>query len=219
MKDLYILGAGGFGREIAWVINDINKVKPQYNVIGFLDDREEIQGERINGIKVVGKISEFKDLPEYGKIYATIGILDSLIRRNIIESYKDFNRWATIIHPTAVISETATIGTGTIIFPYATVGVDAAIGANSFLNIHCSVGHDCRLGNNVTMLIGAILGGGVIVGENSCIATNAAVLPGKNVGKNVFVGAGSIVNKKVRDNVTVFGVPARIIAYKSDTDN
>ncbi len=214
MRDLLIIGAGGFGREIVWVVEDINALNPEFNIIGFLDDDDSIQGQIINGIKVVGKVQDLKQWESNDNAYAVIGILNPEIKEDVIRRTSFFTRWATVIHPTAVISKTAQIGEGTVVFPYATVGVDARIGSNCFLNIHCAVGHDCVLEGNVSVLIGAVLCGGAMIGENTCIATNASVLPGKHIGKNVYVGAGSVVNKKVRDNVTVFGMPAQVIAHK-----
>ena len=58
MKDLIIIGASGFGREVAWLVERINKMAPTWNVIGFMDDNEDIQGTIINGHKVVGKSND-----------------------------------------------------------------------------------------------------------------------------------------------------------------
>ena len=64
MKDIIVFGASGFGREVAWLIERINKVQSTWNLLGFMDDAENIQGTEINGYKVLGKIDDIKRYPD-----------------------------------------------------------------------------------------------------------------------------------------------------------
>lgn len=210
MKNIVIIGAGGFGKEIAWVIEDINKGSPKYHLLGYLDEKMLV-GQKINRIPVIGTDDEIISLGRQMELYAVIGILDCEKKKGIVDTFSGFVQWETICHPTAVISDSAKIGCGTVVFPYATIGVDVVVGTHCFMNIHSMVGHDCVLGDYVSVLAGGKIGGNVSVGEGSMIATNATVLPGVKIGNNAVVGAGSVATKKVKDNVTVFGVPAQIL--------
>ena len=64
MKDLIIFGASGFGREVAWAVERLNKVTPTWNLLGFMDDADDIQGTEINGYKVLGKTADVSNYPD-----------------------------------------------------------------------------------------------------------------------------------------------------------
>ena len=210
MKNLVIIGAGGLAKEVVWVIRDINRNTPTYNILGYLDE-ESLIGQTINGINVIGSDGDLKSISSANDVWAVVAIREEQIRRRIVEQLDWFGRWATIIHPTAVVSESSQIGVGSIVFPFSTVGVDATIGKHCFVNIHTMVGHDCSVGDFSSVLAGSKLCGHVKIGSLSCISTNASILPDIEIGENVVIGAGSVVMKNVESNTSSFGVPSRVM--------
>lgn len=116
---------------------------------------------------------------------------------------------ATVIHPAAVVSPRASVGTGVFVAAGCVVAPDAKIGDLSFLNANCAVDHDCELGVAVQLGPGVTLPGRVVAGDTAFVGTGAVVLPGKRIGVGAVVGAGSVVTRDVPDGVTVAGNPAR----------
>ncbi len=102
MKDLIIFGASGFGREVAWAVERINKISPTWNLLGFMDDNESIQGTEINGYKVLGKTA---DVINYPDAFFVCAVGSSKIREKIINNIKSLNphiKFGTVIDcPTA----------------------------------------------------------------------------------------------------------------------
>lgn len=116
-----------------------------------------------------------------------------------------------LVHPSAILSPTASLGAGTLVAPGAVVNADASIGRGVILNTGCSIDHDCILGDFVHVSPGARLAGNVHVGDGTWIGIGAVVREGLHIGKNVIVAAGAAVIHNLSDNARVGGVPARAI--------
>lgn len=116
-----------------------------------------------------------------------------------------------LIHPSATVSPTATIGAGTHVAPQVVIHPLAQVGEVVILNTGCIIEHDCVIGDACHISPGAVLAGGVTVGERTWIGANATVINNIKIGKDVIVGAGSVVIRDLPDGVTAVGNPARII--------
>jgi sugar O-acyltransferase (sialic acid O-acetyltransferase NeuD family) len=116
----------------------------------------------------------------------------------------------SVIHPSAIISQRATIGHGTVVMAGVVVNTGSQIGCNVILNTSCSVDHDSRVEDHVHLCPGVRLAGSVIVGGLSIIGTGSCVIPRVVIGGRVTVGAGSVVIRDIDDGCTAFGNPARI---------
>ena len=125
MKDIVIIGAGGFGREVAWLIEDINKENKEWNFLGFVDDNEEIQGKEINGYKVVGNIEWLKNQ----ELYVVNAIGDPIIKKKVMERLQGSkNKYPVLIHPSVIYSDKVTFGEGSIICAGNIITVNIEIG-------------------------------------------------------------------------------------------
>ena len=210
MKDIVILCAGDFGKEVAWLIEDINRNEPAYRILGFLDDGKE-KGLVINGYECLGPVPQLADMAEQGDICAVIANQDADIRKKIVDTFPDFDNWETLIHPSVNISETSTIGKGCVICASGNVSVNTVVGDFCLFNISVTLGHDCVVGDYVSIMSGSCISGHVIIGDYAYLATNSTVIPKKKVGEHARVGAGSVVIRNVKPNVTVMGVPAKVL--------
>ena len=203
-----ILGAGGHGH----VLLEALRLQDEAEVLGLLDDNEDLQGTRTRGdIEVIGR-TDFESLRNCKADAFVVAIGNNRIRRML------FNRaleaglapWTTV-HPSAIIAESATIGDGTqviagvVINPHATVGVDVV------LNTGCTVDHDNTIGDHAFLAPGVHLGGDVQIGEGAFIGIGASVLPGVSVGAGATVGGGAVVIEDVPPGAVVVGVPAHVI--------
>lgn len=213
MKRIVIIGAGDFGKEVAWLIEDINKVKSTYELFGFLDDDKKKIGQVYNGYPCLGPISKLTDLYKEHSVCAVIAMQNVDIRKLIVAKYPEFDNWETLIHPSVNFSDTSSIGKGCIICSGSAVSVNTVIGNHCVFNISVTLGHDCTIGNYVSVMSGSCISGHVLVKDNAYLATNCTVVPKMKVGEHAVVGAGSVVLRNVRDNTTVMGVPAKVFKF------
>ncbi|SHF35217.1 acetyltransferase [Desulforamulus putei] len=120
-------------------------------------------------------------------------------------------QFKTLIHPSAILSPQIRLGEGVQIMAGAVVQVGCLIGDNTVINTRASVDHDCVIGNNVHIAPGAILAGGVKIGDSAFVGAGATVIQGISIGSNSMVAAGAVVVHDVPNNVTVMGVPAKVV--------
>ena len=211
LKDLIIFGASGFGREVAWLVERINAKHPTWNLLGFIDDNEDIQNTEINGYKVLGRT---KDIVSYPDAYFVCAVGASKVREKIIAKMKQVNpdiRFATVIDPSVEKSELVTIGEGTIICAHTIITVNISIGEHVIINLDCTIGHDAVLEDYVTLYPSVNVSGMTHIGHASELGTGMQIIQGKSVGVYSIVGAGAVVVKDIPDNCTAVGSPARVI--------
>ncbi len=215
MKNIVIIGAGGFAREVQWLIEDINKVYNEWNIIGFLDKDIDTKDKMLNGNIIIG---DFKDIKEMylENLYYVCCIADNELRKKLVSHAEKLNMIpATLIHPSVIMSEFVEIGKGSIICAGTILTVNIEIGEYSIINLDCTIGHDTIIENYTTILPSVNISGGVIVEKLVTIGTGSFLIQNIKIGKKSYIGAGSVVISDVPENVTVVGSPARIVKYNS----
>lgn len=213
MKNLIIFGASGFGREVAWLVERINKVIPTWNLLGFLDDNEAIHGTEINGYRVLGGTAAVEDYPE---AFFVCAVGSSKVREKIIGNMKTVNpdvRFATVIDPSVEMSDLVTIGEGTIVCAHTIITVNISIGRHVIINLDCTIGHDAVLQDYVTLYPSVNVSGMTNIGRCSELGTGMQIIQGKTVGEYSVVGAGAVVIKDIPAKCTAVGSPARPIKF------
>lgn len=213
MKDLIIFGASGFGREVAWLVERINKVEPTWNLLGFMDDDESIQGSLINGYKVLGKM---KDTSSYRDAFFVCAVGASRVREKIIGNLKSVNpdiKFATLIDPSVEMSNLVTIGEGSIICAHTIITVNIVIGKFVTINLDCTIGHDAVLKDFVTLYPSVNVSGITKIGHAVELGTGMQIIQGKAIGDYSIVGAGAVVVKDIPEKCTAVGSPAKPIKF------
>ena len=214
MKDIAIYGAGGFGREIACLINQINSHTATWNLIGFFDDGKEIGLEVSHFGKVLGGIEQLNDWRQEISVVIAIGNPNAVraISQNIVNPAVDF---PNIIHPSFFLSdaETFSIGKGNIIQGRCVVSCDVAIGDFNVFNGSVVVGHDVVIGSYNTFMPAVRVSGEVKIGECNFFGISSIVLQQLKIGNNVKLGAGSVLMTKPKDDVLYMGNPAKRFKY------
>ncbi|WP_026694375.1 acetyltransferase [Peribacillus kribbensis] len=202
-----IIGNGGHSK----VISDVIRSSENINLIGYLDDKYRKLEKKSSYL--FGPISEAVNILEMDKeCKFIIGIGENKTRQLIFEKLKlELNFYATLIHPSAIISTSATIGSGTVILPGAIVNAEAIVGNHSIINTGSIIEHDCIIKDYVHVSPNATLTGGVCLREGVLIGASATILPELEIGKWTKIGAGAAVIKSLPANCTAVGVPARII--------
>lgn len=212
MKDIVIIGAGGFGREVAWLIEDINKANKEWNIIGFVDDNERIQGTDVNGYLVIGTIEWLTKR----SLYVVNAIGDPIVKRKVMDRLEgSSNQYPVLIHPSVIYSETVSFGEGSIVCAGNIITVNIEIGKHVTINVDCTIGHDVVIGDYSTLLPSVNVSGYVKMEECVNVGTGTAIIQGLSIGKNTVVGAGSVVIKDLPENCTAVGAPAKPIKFHS----
>ena len=210
MKNIVIIGAGGFGREVAWLIEEINEFEEQWNLIGFVDDDPSLNGKIINGYEVLGNI----DWLIKQELNVVNAIANPIIKRKTIERILGSkNKFPILIHPSARCSKSVKYGEGTIICAGNIITVNIELGSHVIVNLDCTIGHDAVIGNYSTILPSVNISGFVKIHDCCSIGTGSAIIQGVSIGENTTIGAGSVVVKDIPANCTAVGVPAKPIKY------
>jgi len=213
MKDLIIFGASGFGREVAWAVERLNKVAPTWNLLGFMDDADDIQGTEINGYKVLGKTA---DVGSYSDAYFVVAVGGSRTREKIVSNMKTINpdiKFGIVIDPSVEMSDLVTIGEGTIICAHTIITVNIEIGSHVIINLDCMIGHDAILKDFVTLYPSVNVSGITNIGYAVELGTGMQIIQGKSVGDYSIVGAGAVVVKDIPEKCTAVGSPAKPIKF------
>lgn len=207
MKNLYIIGAGGFGREVAWLVERINSVKPTWNLKGFIDDNETLWGSFDGGYPVFGGCKYIASLEN---VYAVCAVGSAKVRKQIIDKLKDTSvKFATLVDPSVLLSNRVKIGEGSIVCAGTIITVDVNIGNHVIVNLDCTIGHDAVIDDFVTIYPSVNVSGNVLIGECSELGTGMQIIQGKKVVSNTIIGAGAIVVKDCNESGTYVGSPAK----------
>jgi sugar O-acyltransferase (sialic acid O-acetyltransferase NeuD family) len=206
---IVIFGAGGFGREVAWLIEEINQAEHRFHILGFLDDDPFLAGKTLNGYPVF----EPRGFIESNQgVSVALAVGEPITRMALADRLSDFIvRYPNLIHPTVRMSPTSTLGMGNILCAGVIVTVNARIGNFCHLNLKTTVGHDCVLEDFGTTACGVDLGGRSHIERGAYLGNHATVLQSVRVGEKAIVGAGSVVNRDLPPGTVSVGIPARVI--------
>lgn len=210
-KDIVIIGCGGFAREVAWLIEDINESSKQWNLKGFIDDNKNLHGKIVNGYKVLGG---FEFLNNKSELYYVCAVGNSIVREKIIkEKCSQYNiKPAILIHPSVIMNKGYNdIGQGSIICAGNIITVNTKIGNHTIINLDCTIGHDVVIGEFSTIYPSVNISGNCNIGNNCEIGTGTQIIQGKVVGDKVIIGAGAVVINNIEDYSVAVGAPAKII--------
>ena len=209
MKDLIIIGAGGFGREVQWLIERINENKKEWNLLGYIDDNMDC-GTSINGYSVLGGLEYLSNFNDHkGNIVCAVG--NSIIRRNLMNRIEMTYNIETpnIIDPSVKLSKHVKLGKGNIVCADSILTVDIDIKDYCILNLDCTVGHDCIFDSFVTVYPSVNISGNVNIGKCVELGTGSHIIQGIDICDNVVVGAGATVIRNIDEKGTYVGSPVK----------
>lgn len=203
-----IAGAGGHARSVIEALRASGAAEP----VACTDPRAELKGTQVDGVPIAGDDDQLEGLRGEGIEAAFIGVGgtgDNAPRQAVYERVLAAGfQLPVLVHPSAVVASSATVGEGSVVLANAVVGPGAVVGRNVVLNTGALVEHDCRIGEHVHIATGAALGGSVVVGEGAHIGIGATVMQGKRIGDGATVGAGAVVIRDVDAGAVVVGCPA-----------
>ena len=206
---LVIYGCGSQARIVA----DIVRMCDEYELIGYLDDRNQDQQKEVfNSVPILGGKEQLEIIHQKGTRNLIIAIGDCDSRMEIAEKVLAMGfSLATAIHPHASIAEGVPIGPGTVVKSQAVIEPGAIINKNVIIGALAYIGHECIIEDGVHISGGSKIGGNTLIGEGSWVGIGGTVINQLQIGKRVHIGAGSVVLEDIPDNKVAFGVPARIL--------
>lgn len=204
IRDLVIIGAGGFGRELITYIQEINQVEPTWSFLGFIDDSCT---ETPEGYPVIGGMDTLLDMDS--KPYFVIAIANSRLRESIADRCKQAGlQAATIIHPSCRISTKCTIGEGTILCRECNVNTNVSLGRFCIVNNACSFGHDAIVGDYNSFMSRTMIAGDTTIGNHCYFGLRCTMINSLRVTDQCTFGACSCIVKDAIEPGTYVGVPA-----------
>lgn len=206
-KDIVIIGSGGLAKDVKWLIEECNKKKNQWNILGWIS--KEKPGTMIAGLPVLGDDNWLLEYKEPIDVAVSVG--SGSLRKKIVTALRQNKQisFPAIISPSAELSGSVIMGEGSIINAKSVLTVDVTIGDFFVCNVACTVEHDCRFNDFVTLSPGVNVSGNVTLGECVTIGTGAVVIQGISIGDNSMIGAGAAVVKDIPSECTAVGVPAK----------
>jgi sugar O-acyltransferase (sialic acid O-acetyltransferase NeuD family) len=212
--DLIVLGTGGSSLDIVDTVADINRGQSNivYRCVGFLDDNASLWGSSLEGVEVLGPLASAR---RYTDCLFVNGIASTNSYRAkaalIAKTEVPTDRFATIVHPTASVSQRARIGAGSVVLQHVVVTARAAIGEHVMILPNTIVSHDVTVGDFTSVAGGVCISGGVRIGRSCYLGTNSSIRESVEIGEGSLVGMGSVVLRDVAADSVVVGIPARVV--------
>ena len=212
-KKLVIFGGGGFAREVAWLVADINHTLPAdeiWDVVGFAEYSNERVGQFLNGIPIISLDDSNLDVAD---AFAIVAIGATNKREQAVNQARALGlKFTSLIHPDVKLDKTSVqVGEGSVICAGNILTVNITVGNHVIINLDCTIGHDCVVEDFVTISPGCHLSGYTTIRRGAYLGTGVVTVEKNVIGPGSVVGAGAVVVKDIPPNVTAVGIPAKPI--------
>jgi sugar O-acyltransferase (sialic acid O-acetyltransferase NeuD family) len=211
MDEIAIFGAGGFGMEVAAMIEQINSVRAQWELIGFFDDAIR-PGSFVNDYPVLGGMKDLNAWPSKLALALAIGIPKT--KKELFTRIMNPNiSYPVLIHPSVIIGSPkyVSLSEGAILCAGSILTTNIHIGKHVLINLACTVGHQSKIGDFSCLMPACNISGEVEIGECVFWGTGSKIINQKKVGNNATIGAGAVVIDDLPDDVTAVGLPAKVV--------
>jgi sugar O-acyltransferase (sialic acid O-acetyltransferase NeuD family) len=210
VRDLVIVGAGGFARETAAAAAAANRVRATWRILGFVDDDPALHGTFRSGLPILGGVASVVDMPDTGVVVCVGNPRDYRSRQRIVQRLGlPGERYATVVHPSAEIGAGSVVGPGSVLLAGTVLSADVTVGSHVTVMPQVVLTHDDQVGDYATIASGVRLGGGVVVDRGAYVGAGALVREGVKVGAWSLIGMGSVVLRDVPPDEIWAGNPAR----------
>ena len=203
MKDIIIVGGGGFAKEVIWLANECNR-----KVRGVLDDSFQTHNTQVQGAIVLGDVSCWVN---YKDCEFIIAIGSPRTRRIVLDKMLTLGKpdFTTLIHPSVRYSNSVSIGEGSIICAGSILTADITLGKHNILNLNVTVGHECEFSDYVTVAPMAAVSGNVKLQYLVEVGTGAIIRQGLELAEGSMLGMGGVLTKNIPERMIFAGNPAK----------
>lgn len=193
------------------MVIDAARCSGRWDVVAVLDDSPRLTGGVVLGVPVHGTIESISEFEGKG-MSVVVAIGSNQARQDIQAGIRHAGfAIATVLHPAAAISSSASLGEGCVVMAGVVVNAETRLGEGVIVNTGASIDHDCFVADFAHVAPGASLCGGVKVGPRTLVGVGVSVIPNVSIGADCTVAAGAAVTRDVVDGVCAAGVPARRI--------
>ena len=212
VTDVVIIGAGGAARDIFWIFDEINRVRRQWNVLGFIENEPARVNTKLCGVPVLGGDNWLQTHLKPSSVRLVCGIGAPRARRRIWDRFTRLGyRFCTVIDPGVRMSRWVEIGPGTIIAAGNIITTNVKIGSQVLVNLNCAINHDVVVGDYCLISPGCRVCGAVMLEDGVDLGAGTTITQGKRVGAWSVVGAGAVVISDIPPNVIAVGAPCRTV--------
>jgi sugar O-acyltransferase (sialic acid O-acetyltransferase NeuD family) len=213
MKDIVIIGSGGFAKEVAFLIDSINKINHEWNILGYIAKEESDIGKQHGKYKICNSDSWL--INSHDNLHVAFGLADPEIISLIVNKLKSKGNlsFPNLIHPNVIGDwEQIKIGSGNIICAGNIFTIDIEIGSFNIFNLSCTIGHDSIVGSYNVLNPSVNLSGEVKLGNKNLVGTGTQIIQSLIICDNNKISAGSLIFRDIIIPGTYVGVPARKIS-------
>lgn len=207
LKRLFIVGAGGFGRELESWLDRVPEADRDWRICGYVDDNPDALEGYPSDYKVVGAVHgyEFEETD-----LAIVAIADPETKRVVVRQLENRVKFFSFVPQGTLIGKHVSIGRGVVIGLDCMLTTNIEVGDFAMINSHCSIAHDVRIGAYASLLGHVTVSGKCVIGESACVGSCSTLIPGRRIGAHATVGACAAVFRHVAPGTTVVGNPARV---------
>lgn len=212
MEDIAIICAGGFGREVKMLIDQINSAEHKYNLLGYYDDVIP-PSTLVNGYPVLGEIEALNNVST--KLNTVVAIALPALKKEVLDKISNpLIVYPILVHPNVQIGQDqVSLGEGCILCAGNMITVNIKIGKHVIFNLGCTVGHNTTIGDYCSFMPSVNVSGEVNIREGVYVGTGAKIVNHLEIGEGTIIGAGAVVYKSLPANCTAVGVPARPVKF------
>ena len=213
MKNLIIIGARGWGREVYAAVLGTKAYKDgEFTVKGFLDSKSDaLEGLKGDYPPILGA-PETYEIQEDDVFFVAMG--EPKWRKYYAEMMEQKGaKFISIISNNAFVNPTSTIGEGSFIARWSCISDNVVLGKHTIVHTFCDLGHDAKVGDYSSIEAYSFLGGYSEVGQESVMHVRSTLIAHKRIGNQVSVGSSSVVMRNIKDGLHVFGNPAQKIDF------
>ncbi len=212
MRDLVIIGAGGSSPELVGIVEAVNAMQPTFSLLGFLDDSPAKRGTSLCDLPILGGTDRAAVMNDSLFVLGIAHYRRPRCRADLAARLGlPGHRYATLIHPNAIVSARARLGCGVVILPFAMISPGAMIGDHAFIGPYCHVSHDAIVENGGTLAGSSLMCGTSKLCAGAYLGARSVLMDGVCVGNGSVVGIGSVVIRDVAPDAVVVGNPAKPI--------
>lgn len=207
MQDLILIGSGGCMTELFYQIENLNKEKPTWKVLGYVDKAE-------GNVENCAYLGNDDWLLHYQKKAAVcISVQESSLRKKLAELYRGN---PNLSFPVLKMSQTkiapsTILGEGTILCERVKITNDGQVGSFGFINIGAQIHHGTKIADYVSIAPNVTIAGDVSIESEAYIGMCSALIQGVHIGEKAIIGAGAVVTTDIPKRVTAIGVPAKVM--------